>query len=512
MVVAETCCKREIGVNSKTTKGASMVKRGEFCLVAIIIFAVALFASAQGGMGTAPIDPSILVEFDIRGEATFLVIFQEKADLAPAYEIQDWGERGEFVYDRLVATAAASQAGVRDVLRAWGAEVRPFWIVNAIEVTTKTDALVTVLAAHPEVAEIVAPPTVENYEMFRGTGGADERTIEWNIEHIGAPMVWSQFGVRGEGIVIGIVDTGVQYDHPALVEQYRGNLGGGVFDHNYSWVDISNQCTDPHVPCDMDGHGTGAAGLAVGDDGGVNQIGVAPGARFITAAVLNGGGASGWLAAMEWMLAPTDLNGENPRPDLRPHVINNSWGFYPTINFFLPAVQAWVAAGIFPVAAAGNEGPTCGTIRSPGNYAESYTVVAHDSDNNIWDGSSRGDVSLGWVKPDIAAPAQNIRTSWPPDLYVTGDGKTSGATVHVTGTVALMWSVSPELIGEVERTRLHLDTAAIDVSDLSCGGDPGDNNVWGEGRLDAFTAASIVFLDGFESGGTSAWSTTALGS
>ena len=238
--------------------------------------------------------------------------------------------------------------------------------MNAIEVTTQTDALVTVLAAHPEVAEIVAPPTVEHYEMFRGTGGADERTIEWNIEHIGAPMVWSQFGVRGEGIVIGLVDTGVQYDHPALVEQYRGNLGGGVFDHNYNWVDISNQCADPHVPCDMHGHGTGAAGLAVGDDGGVNQIGVAPGARFITAAVDNGPVASDWLAAMQWMLAPTDLNGENARPDLRPHVINNSWGFYPPTNFFLPAVQAVGRRRHVPRVCRGERGPDMRDDTQPG--------------------------------------------------------------------------------------------------------------------------------------------------
>ena len=60
--------------------------------------------------------------------------------------------------------------------------------------------------------------------------------------------MWSTYGARGEGFVVATIDTGVQYDHPALVEQYRGNLGGGVFDHNYNWYDFSNQCNPPTCP------------------------------------------------------------------------------------------------------------------------------------------------------------------------------------------------------------------------------------------------------------------------
>jgi hypothetical protein len=79
----------------------------------------------------------------------------------------------------------------------------------------------------------------------------------------------------------------------------------------------------------------------------------------------------------------------------------------------------------------------------------------------------------------------------------------------VTGTVALVLSLNPELIGNTVLIRRHLDRSAIDVSDLSCGGDPKDNTVWREGRLDAFAAVSLMLVDGFGSGDLSFWSAAA---
>jgi subtilisin family serine protease len=479
--------------------------------VAVGSFMFAKPALAQNEGGSAPVDPAVLAEFDVRGEATFFVLFQEKADLSPAYEIRDWGERGWFVYRRLLETAESSQARVRALLDEWGAKSRPFWIVNAIEVSTQHRALVSVLAARPEVAEVVAPPLVEPIDFVPAAESPPVEAPEWNIENIRAPEVWNSYNTRGEGIVIGYIDWGVQYDHPALVNQYRGNLGGGVFDHNYNWYDLENACGNPsEVPCDLTGHGTATTGLAVGDDGGSNQIGVAPGARFMMAAIDSIFTVG--VDAMEWMLAPTDINGENPRPDLRPHVVNCSWGNVGgNNNIWRAAVQAWLDAGIFPVFVIGNEGPNCGTGRSPGDYEETYAVGAYDVDNNIWESSSRGPSDFGPIKPDITAPGVSVRTSVPedlfPSLYEYGTA-TSFASPHVAGTVALMWSLTPELISDVETTRRHLDHAAIDVDDLSCGGESGNNNVWGEGRLDAFAAASFTLIDDFESGDTSSWSSS----
>src|SRR5690606_18118605 len=151
--------------------------------------------------------------------------------------------------------------------------------------------------------------------------------LEWGLSNIRAPEAWEAFGAQGEGIVVANIDTGVQFDHPALVNQYRGNLGGS-FDHNYNWFDPAGVCGSPESgPCDNADHGTHTMGTIVGDDLAGNQIGVAPRARWIAAKGCEDLNCSNeaLLSSGQWLLAPTDLNGENPRPDLRPNIINNSW-------------------------------------------------------------------------------------------------------------------------------------------------------------------------------------------
>ena len=161
-------------------------------------------------------------------------------------------------------------------------------------------------------------------------------------------QVWSQYGDKGEGIVVANIDTGVQYDHPALVNQYRGNNGDGTFNHNYNWFDAAG--TSPNAPSDGNGHGTHTMGTMVGDDGAGNQIGVAPGVKWIAA---NGCCPSdaALITSGQWMLEPTDLAGQNPDASKRPNVINNSWGSQLPSNdpFMEDITLAWTASGIFGV-------------------------------------------------------------------------------------------------------------------------------------------------------------------
>ena len=350
------------------------------------------------------------------------------------------------------------------------------------------------LRAQSEVREIIADQVFQIPEPTPATPEGEIDAVEWNVARINAPQVWATFNVRGEGIVVANIDTGVQYNHTALVTQYRGSLGGGVFDHNYNWFDPSLICGNPSlVPCDNNGHGTHTMGSMVGDDGAANQIGVAPRARFIMAkgCESNSSSSSALLASAQWILAPTNLSGQNPRPDLRPHVVNNSWGGGGGDPWYQASVQVWIASGIFPAFSNGNSGPSCNTSGSPGDYVVSYSSGAFDINNAIASFSSRGPAApvFGGIKPNIAAPGVSVRSSVPTNSYSSFSG-TSMASPHTAAAVALMWSAAPALVGDIAATRALLDQTAIDTSDLQCGGTAADNNVWGEGRLDAFAAVS----------------------
>lgn len=474
------------------------LKQAVHLLIGILIVVSLLWpasaAASPQPQSQADIDSAVLKQFESQSEVTFWVIFRQQADLTPAYSIKDWEERGQFVYRQLRAQAESSQARVRALLKSSAKVHRSYWIVNAIQVTADEVTLRS-LAIQPDVGRIIPDRVYHIPPPQPGTSQPGVNGIEWNIDRIHAPDVWSTFGVRGEGIVVANIDSGVQFDHPALVSQYRGNQGNGVFDHNYNWFDPSQICGSPSLnPCDNQGHGTHTMGTMIGDDGssGGNQIGVAPGARWIAAKGCEALDCSSTalMASGEWILAPTDLNGENPRPDLRPHVVNNSWGGGAGDPFYQGIVNAWVAAGIFPQFANGNFGPFCGSSGSPGDYTESYSAGAFDASDNIAEFSSRGSSFFGDTKPNIAAPGVDVRSSVPGGGYEFNSG-TSMASPHVAGTVALLWSASPVLMGDVAATRELLDQTAGDVDDQSCGGTAADNNTWGEGRLDAFTAVDL---------------------
>jgi subtilisin family serine protease len=455
-------------------------------LVVALAAASSVFGQSSADPSSARIEAKVL---DARGETTFWVVLKAKADLRSARSMRNRDAQGEFVFDELRATADRSQAGIRGLLARRGIPHKPFWIANAVRVRGDA-ALAAELAARPEVAEIRADRVYEVPEPTPASDPPQVNSVEWGLDRIRASLVWSTFDVRGEGIVVANIDTGVQFNHPALVAQYRGNQGGGTFDHNYNWHDPSEICGSPSlVPCDNNDHGTHTMGTIAGDDGAGNQIGVAPDVKWIAAKGCEGDTCSdsALLSSGQWILAPTDVNGENPRPDLRPHVVNNSWGGGPGDPFYQQIVNAWVAAGIFPAFANGNEGPDCTTSGSPGDYANSYSAGAFDANNSIASFSSRGASFFGGEKPNIAAPGVAVRSSIPTNSYASFSG-TSMASPHLAGSVALMWSAAPELLGDIARTRAILDDAAVDTVDLACGGTADDNNVWGEGKLDAFAA------------------------
>jgi subtilisin family serine protease len=337
--------------------------------------------------------------------------------------------------------------------------------------------------------------------------------VEWNISHIRADLAWSA-GFTGQGVVIGGQDTGYDWDHPALINQYRG-WDGSTANHNYNWhdaIDVSNaSCLgNSPEPCDDYSHGTHTMGTMVGNDlapsvdgwpgAAANAVGVAPGAQWIGCRNMNNGNGTpaSYTECYEWFVAPYPLGSTNPMtdgdPSKAPHVINNSWSCPPEEGCSPDILEAVVntvrAAGIVTVHSAGNSGPGCGTVNNPAaTYPASFTVAATDSNDNIASFSSRGPSTFdGGLKPDISAPGVGIRSTLRNGVYGNNSG-TSMAAPHVAGLVALLISANPTLAGDVDAIETILRETAVPLTtSQGCGGDgPTDvpNHVFGYGRIDA---------------------------
>src|SRR5499425_984377 len=450
-------------------------------------------AQSQTGSGSDKIEAKVLTDMRRERKVTFFVVLSEQADLRQAAAIKDWKDRGETVVNSLRETADRTQPPLLNFLARFNAEVTPFWIVNTIRVTTSDEQLIHRLAALPNVALIKADKIWQLPEPAQGAEEPTIQSVEWGVSRVHAPDVWSQYNATGQGIVVASIDSGAQYNHPALVMQYRGRNPDGSFDHHYNWYDPARVCGNLSLaPCDNNGHGTHTMGTAVGGDGGSNQIGVAPGARWITAKGCenNTCTSSSLLSSGQWMLAPTDLNGQNPRPDLRPNIVNNSWGGDSGSDpFYRATVQAWVNAGIFPTFAIGNSGSSCSTAAAPGTYPESFGAGATDIFDNIAGFSARGPANGfgGIVKPDVSAPGVSVRSSVPTNNYASFSG-TSMATPHVSGVVALLWSANPALVGNIAATVDLLQRNADFRSDTQWGSAGPPNNVYGWGIINALTA------------------------
>src|SRR5437762_4256097 len=260
-------------------------------------------------------------------------------------------------------------------------------------VTPADRSLVELLAARADVARIdsnnparwIEDPKIATAGLSP-TNPAAPNAVEWGVANVNAPAVWAT-GFTGTGIVIGDQDTGQRWTHDALKPKYRG-WNGMSADHNFNWhaaIHSGGGSCGPNTlaPCDDSGHGTHTAGTTVGDDGFGNQIGVAPGARWIACRNMDQGNGTPatYTECFQFFTAPTDLNGNNANPALRPHILNNSWGCPPNETCAPDTLQATVeaaeASGIFIAASTGNNGSNCGTVQDPpGIYEAAFSMGA----------------------------------------------------------------------------------------------------------------------------------------
>eukprot|EP00130_Batrachochytrium_dendrobatidis_P008490 XP_006683365.1 hypothetical protein BATDEDRAFT_93128 [Batrachochytrium dendrobatidis JAM81] len=380
--------------------------------------------------------------------------------------------------------------------------IKPYYIINGI-VVTATKEVAEEVSTFTEVEKILVNETRNLHETTKSEENVSvqnaAQNIEWNIDRVGAPEAWSS-GFDGTGVVVATIDSGVDWKHPALKEKYRGyNAETGKVNHQYSWFDAVNDKNK--VPYDPNGHGTHVTGTIVGSEpNGTNQIGVAPGAKWIGVKAFGDDGSAtdaDLLEAAQWILTPTDDAG-NERPDLAPDIVNNSWGGGKDLDeWYRDVVKAWKAAGIFPVFAAGNTtwdnlgGP--GSVNIPANYPESFAVGATDQNNRLATFSLLGPSPYKEIKPDVTAPGVDIRSSLPGGRYGNNEG-TSMAAPAVAGVVALLYQAAPNL--SIDQIREILTNTAKPLTDKEYPKYP--NNGYGYGLVQAMPAVSAAQATGKE--------------
>ena len=465
---------------------AVRIKRGAAAFAGIVFIGLCLVYLVAGQPGW-------------HGEQLF-VILKDQANLNGLPEITNAPSRRTEVFHRLVETANRSQAGLRQDLARWGIRYQPYYLENALEV--EAGPLVKAwLSSRPEVDRILPSPHLRPLpEPLPIPSGSPQgpASPQWNLTMIHANQVWDELGVTGKGILIGQSDSGVEGSHPELASQYRGQGGN----NDLSWFDPWYHTAQP---VDIGGHGTHTLGSVLG-----KNVGVAPDAQWIGCVNLarNLANPALYLDCMQFMLAPFPQDGDpfsDGQPDRGAQILNNSWGC-PVVEgcdpgTFIPAVRALEAAGIFVVASAGNDGQTgCGSVRDPlAIYAEVFSVGAVDQYGQRAGFSSLGPVTVdgsGRLKPDLAAPGYRVLSAYPNHTYAVLSG-TSMAGPHVVGTVALMWSANPGLVGDIAETKRILEISAAPYNGLlaACGDNSAPNDTVGYGIVDAYAAVQMALAE-----------------
>ncbi|HSB67606.1 MAG TPA: S8 family serine peptidase [Anaerolineales bacterium] len=465
---------------------------------------------------SSKIESALLDRFTAEGGVDFIVRFADQADLSAAYSM-DWNARGEFVYNTLRETADRSQVNAKAILEAAGLKYQSFFAGNDLYVYGGTLTNATALATLPEVYYIHGARTYQVDPTYKTTAfdniswagdfllnnalttvGDAPNAVAWGLTDTGATSFWTNFGVRGDGMVVANIDTGVDYTHVALDQSYKCSGNPSSLD---CWYDPGAlDCSGPNGgPCDTiyQGiyHGTHTMGTMVGDDdpGLTNQVGMAPSAQWIACLGLPfGSGTDADLyACADWIIAP---NGNTAN---RPDVVNNSWGGTPDGDTWYQAkVNAWRAAGVFPAFSAGNSGSSCDTMGDPGSYQESFAAAAHDSTRTIASFSSRGPSAFGdnpYTKPNISAPGVSVLSTQPGNAWSNMSG-TSMASPHVAGAVALLWSCNPALVGQIDTTFQILQNNADAAPAGNCGTPPDGqgNYTYGYGYLNVNIAGAAA--------------------
>lgn len=388
--------------------------------------------------------------------------------------------------------------------------IQSMWILNAIYCEATKEAIAE-LENYREIFYIdydLKPIELEKPKSY--IAPADKtREIAWGVDKIRAPQVWA-LGYTGQGIVVGIIDTGVNYNHVDLADHIWTDPNYP----NHGWnFELNN-----NDPMDVQGHGTHCAGSVASDGTAGSQCGVAPDAQMLCCRVRTVADTTAenqvWQA-MQFVVSPplSPTHGG----DLITMSLGWRYAWSPRVAAWRTACNNVGAAGIVMIVAAGNERGVdippyalrCpGSVPSPwrhpqngstGTQSNVISIGATDINDAIASFSSPGPVRWdtvtgyndfpyppGLTKPDVSAPGVNIKSCAYNNNngYLDGWNGTSMATPHTAGTVALMLQKNPYL------TRQEIDSILqVTAVDL---GPSGKDNDFGAGRIDALNAVNAT--------------------
>jgi len=411
-------------------------------------------------------------------------------------------DRHEVVVRSLQDIALSSQGDISSYLRGLKTsgeikDYKAFWISNCIRVDADK-AQIRKIAQRLDVGVVYYNYEIElDQPVEKKDADPLVLTPENGVTAVHAPQCWAM-GITGSGVLVATVDTGVDGNHPALASRWAGVADPRYTGHpEWAWYDPAYG--QNNFPYDDGGHGTHTMGTVCGGAPG-DQVGVAPGAHWMAAAPIDRISiprtVSDAILSFQWMIDPDG----NPATNWDvPGVCSNSWGlvtshgYPPCDQTFWSYLDACEAAGTVILFSAGNEGSS--GLRRPADRAtDAYrtcAVAAVDGNTSGWpiaSFSSRGPTyctpdGSAAIKPDIAAPGVNVRSSYPGGGYTTMSG-TSMASPHVNGVVALIRQANPNLT--VQQVKQIIYETAYDL------GSPGEDNSYGWGMIDAYEAVLLA--------------------